>query len=601
MFAFSSLFTFLFLAPRSLSEVGLLSPYVVYAQEGWTIDSFRSDVTPERSGAISVDEKIDVDFEPVYKHGIYRDIPYVYDAGNGNKRYSEINVQRVLQDGNEGKYELSRNESNIRIKIGDANKIISGKHAYEVIYTVQGVLLGYNSYDELYWNVTGNVWDAPITLAKTTVHLQPGAILKTICFEGILGSTTPCHSSIDQALGTANFSAVQTLQSGEGLTIVTSYQKGLYPIVTVQRPKTLYEKMLEPKARVFLGVMLVIAVGIAFLLWYKNGRDYSFIRRSVLDSPSGEKVRGVGEHETIVVEYEPPEGFRPGEIGVLTDEKADTLDVVATIIDLAGRGYLTITEIKKSWVFGSTDYLLTKKKDDTKDLASYELLLFDKLFGGKKEVKVSALKETFYTDLAEVKKSLYERVVSQKLFPSSPETIRAKYVVLGIAILVLGVIILTYVLNGEAAFPIDFGIGVALTGFFILVLSPFMSRRTGYGREMYRRVKGYQLFISSAEKYRQRFFEKKNLFNEVLPYAIVFGLTGKFSQAMKDIGLPEKQMGYGWYYGASAFNYATFSSGMNSFATSLSSAIASAPKSSGFSSGGGFSGGGFGGGGGGSW
>jgi len=137
------------------------------------------------------------------------------------------------------------------------------------------------------------------------------------------------------------------------------------------------------------------------------------------------------------------------------------------------------------------------------------------------------------------------------------------------------------------------------SGLVLLVMSRFMPRRTAYGRELYRRVKGYNLFISTAEKYRQRFFEKKNMFNEVLPYAITFGLTEKFAKQMHDIGLEPSTSG--WYVGTNNFNTASFASNINSFSSSMSNAMASTPSSSGGFSGGGSSGGGFGGGGGGSW
>jgi uncharacterized membrane protein len=115
---------------------------------------------------------------------------------------------------------------------------------------------------------------------------------------------------------------------------------------------------------------------------------------------------------------------------------------------------------------------------------------------------------------------------------------------------------------------------------------------------LYRRIKGYRLFIDKAEKHRQKFFERKNLFNEALPFAIVFGLTGKFATAMKEIGVTTAQTG--WYSGTHHFNSHNFSSSMNDFSQSLSSAMASTTSSSGGFSGG-SSGGGFGGGGGGSW
>ncbi|MDP3941126.1 MAG: DUF2207 domain-containing protein [bacterium] len=598
---FSLILVTCYVLALSLAEGLFVTPHVLAQDTGWVIDSFHSDNVVMNTGEVVVAEDIAVDFGSLEKHGIYRDLPYVYEGESGEKSYSEIKVNQILQDSHGATYDVTRNESNIRIKIGDANRTISGKHNYQISYTVKGILRGFEGYDELNWNVTGNAWGVPIGKVTSRVSTGNANLTQATCFQGYSSYTDPCTYAIATDKKSVTFTATRMLQPNEGLTIVVGYGKGIIPLIVVERPKTMVEKIFEPSSLVFLGILLAGSVGIAFFLWFRYGRDYSFIRRSVLDKPTGEKLREIGEHETVVVEYEPPEKLRPAEIGVLTDERADTLDVVATIIDLAGRGYLTITELSKKWVFGDTDYLLTMKNFDASGLLPYETLLFDKLFDGKKEVKVSSLKTTFYQDLAQVKKSLYERVVADKFFEKSPEKMRSTYLIAGSIILVLGFITLTYVVNGESAYPVDFGIGVMVLGFFLLVLSPFMSRKTGHGREMYRRVKGYQLFIATAEKYRQRFFEKKNLFNQVLPYAIVFGLTAKFAQAMKDIGLPEKYMASGWYVGAHAFNYATFSSGMNDFSRSLSTAIASSPKSSGFSSGGGSSGGGFGGGGGGSW
>jgi uncharacterized membrane protein len=85
---------------------------------------------------------------------------------------------------------------------------------------------------------------------------------------------------------------------------------------------------------------------------------------------------------------------------------------------------------------------------------------------------------------------------------------------------------------------------------------------------------------------------------EVLPYAIVFGVTKKLAKAMEDMGIKPPEPA--WYVGAAAFNPYRFTNNIDNFSRSLSSAIAAAPGGSG-SGGGGFAGGGFGGGGGGSW
>jgi uncharacterized membrane protein len=88
---------------------------------------------------------------------------------------------------------------------------------------------------------------------------------------------------------------------------------------------------------------------------------------------------------------------------------------------------------------------------------------------------------------------------------------------------------------------IDLGIALVIVGVVFLVIAQFMPRRSATGRAMYVRSQGYKMFIERAEKFRQQFFEKKNLFNEVLPYAIVFGATEKFAKAYEAMGLEASQ------------------------------------------------------------
>ena len=123
---------------------------------------------------------------------------------------------------------------------------------------------------------------------------------------------------------------------------------------------------------------------------------------------------------------------------------------------------------------------------------------------------------------------------------------------------------------------------------------------------MLRRVDGFRRFIEESEKDRAQFAERKNLFTEYLPYAIVFGATEKWARTFAGLG-DEPPDTSSWYVSQHAFNYLIFSSAINSFTVASAGTLVSTPPStsgssgsSGFS-GGGFSGGGGGGGGGGSW
>jgi uncharacterized membrane protein len=128
-------------------------------------------------------------------------------------------------------------------------------------------------------------------------------------------------------------------------------------------------------------------------------------------------------------------------------------------------------------------------------------------------------------------------------------------------------------------------------------------QRTAKGTAVLRHTEGFRRFINESEKERARFAEQKNLFSEYLPYAIVFGATGKWAAAFS--GLDDQPPDTSsWYISSTAFTFVAFSSAIDGFTVSTSGTLTSTPPStsgsSGFS-GGGFSGGGAGGGGGGSW
>ncbi len=421
---------------------------------------------------------------------------------------------------------------------------------------------------------------------------------KVTCFEGYAGSQAVCQTAIENPQK-ATFLALAPLGEAQGLTVVVGYQKGMVPLLTVERPKEFWEKFIEWPSLATLFVAIFAGFGTIMYLWHKHGRDSWFGQNIFGKKTDAGNKKPIGAHEAVTVEFTPPEKLRPAEIGVLMDERADTHYVVATIVDLATRGFLTITEIPKKWVFGKVDYQLTKKTKAENELLGYEKKLLHNLFKSGSEIKTSELKETFYSDLEEVKKSLYKEVVAKGLFPTDPEQVRSNYLGWSIGLLIVGFIAVSISIGADFVFGSDIGVGLVVSGLLLLVMSRHMPRRTAYGRELYRRARGYHLFINTAEKHRQKFFEEKNMFNEVLPYAIALGLTQKFAKQMQEIGLTPSTTG--WYSGVHPIHMASFGSNMNDFSNAMSSAIASSPSSSGGFSSGGSSGGGFGGGGGGSW
>jgi uncharacterized membrane protein YgcG len=113
----------------------------------------------------------------------------------------------------------------------------------------------------------------------------------------------------------------------------------------------------------------------------------------------------------------------------------------------------------------------------------------------------------------------------------------------------------------------------------------------------------------TAEKHRQAFAERAGIFDEYLPYAMVYHCAKKWAEWFEKLDVRRPEVN--WYVTSNGAAPLAIAAGMRGFTASVD-AVASSPPStpgaagfSGFSGGGfgggGFAGGGVGGGGGGSW
>jgi hypothetical protein len=608
--------------------VGLLAGPALAQSGGEHINSYDVAITIERNGSILVVERIDYDFDGISRHGIFRDIPnrLLYD-----KRYDRVFPIHVISvEGSAGtpdQYKLSTSGGELHIRIGDPDRTITGLHTYTITYEVRGALNAFAEHDELYWNAIGSSWQVPIDRASAKVT-APASLIGTACFQGETGSTLQCAESRSDG-PTATFGQ-SNLQPYQGMTVVVGLPKGAVP-----EPKPILKErwsfvrafsVTPMTASVALALLVVLLVAIGQALW-RTGRD-----RRVVGSPidiafvtkgAPEQSVPLMERGITPVEYSPPEDIRPGQLGTLKDEVANPLDVTATIVDLAVRGYLRIEEIPKEGWFGKPDWRLVKLKEPDTELMAYEQKLFDGLFEDAtvesiqevprpdeqaparpdqsqqvEQVLLSGLKQRFAARLHEVQKALYADAVKRGWFPERPDKVRTRWHGRAILLLLAG-IGLTVLLAAKTHLGL-IAIPVVIAGLVLLAGANDMPRRTAKGTGLVRRVRGFRTYIDTAEAQEARFQERENIFSKYLPYAIVFGLTEKWARAFAALGQEPAQAN--WYVGTRPFAFNTFASSIDHFTVSSAGTIASTPGGSGGSGfGGGSSGGGGGGGGGGSW
>ena len=573
------------------------------ADEGWVITSFHSDIQIAHDSRLTITEDIKVDFGSQQKHGIFRTIPLRYRYDDTRDRYYEITVDSVTDGSRSVPYDTSVESDNEVIKIGDPNRLVSGAQRYVIKYEIVGAMNRFSDHDELFWNVDGALWPVPKREVSATVFLPPNSFQKADCFEGPSGSTERCAVSSDPRA--VEYTSTHQLGSGEQMSIVVGLVKGAVdvpaPLLEGRRrqfPQDAFE--LNPLTAGLSLLVLLAGIGLVVRYWLLHGRDRAYLTRyyTTPTVDTAEQPEPLFQHEPVVVEFGPPENLRPAELGVVLDESADTKDVTATIVDLAVRGFLTITDIPES--FGRHDWLLTKKPQATTGLQPYEQTLLDGLFAGREQVKISELKGKFQASLQSAERQIYADAMGHRFFVARPDIVRAAAIGLGVVVAVGGGV-LTYLLGITFGGGL-IGVAVILVGLVLLGFHRAMASRTAAGRAVMQKTLGFRLYMSTAERYRQQFAEKAEIFTQLLPYAIVFGVVERWAKAFE--GIDTSAANSGWYIGNTPFQAALLSSSLQSMNSSLSSAIASSPPSSGSASGfggGGFSGGGGGGGGGGSW
>ena len=552
----------------------LLATYnISQAQE--KIDNYNIDVIVNKNATVNIVETIDYNFGEEKHHGIYRVIPIKYSTEGKNNRSIKIKKIKVLMDGESIDFSTKKIGKNLKIKIGNPHKLISGQHRYRIDYQAMGVLNYFTDYTELYWNVIGDRWD--VEIEKAMVKVVVPEITKQDCFLGVYGSVKKCKINKNSAKE-VNF-IFPSLKPGEGGTIVVGVKQG-----EITKP-TLWQQWLW----FLLDNWVLFLPGVSLfwggLRWWNHGRD-----------PEG---RG-----TIIPYYDVPDNLSVAEVSAILHNNLRSKDISAMIIQLAVKGFIKIKQDKVGKVFKHINYIFYKsKKYENKNthLTAEEKVLLKGLFEfGKNEI-VSAddLKNKFYTKVDKIKKQTLDKIKSKKYL--SQNTNFNGGIMMTVA--VIQVIVFSFLSR-------LFGNAWAISGsvnFFILVFfAILMGHRTKKGVEAKEKLLGLKMYLKTAEKDRLKFHnapaKNPQRFEKLLPYAMVFGVEKEWAEQFKNIykGQPE------WYQGTEGqtFNSVILANNLNSFAKTASGSMIAAPSSassggSGFSGGG--SGGGFGGGGGGSW
>ncbi|MCL5410298.1 MAG: DUF2207 domain-containing protein [Patescibacteria group bacterium] len=541
----------------------------------WYIKDFQSEINVNSDSSLLIKETILADCGNLPdKHGIFRILPTFYKPSDNTKVETPIELKSITdQNGDKLHYSASQDYNNgtITWKIGDSNKTVQGENIYVLTYLVKNTIrFGNSNFDEFYWNLNGNYWQIPTDHFKAKINF-PAEINKgnteTYLYSGYSGAKTNEFSTFSWTNpSTLQVESTKELKKEQGITLSVTFPK---TVIAPYKP-TFWE--IYGQWLFFLIPIVIFIYGLK--IWKKYGRDIKLGR-------------------TIMAEYDIPNGLKPLELGMLfSNGMLNNSYVTAAIINLAVNGHLKIEQLEKTSIFSRKDFTLIKLNSKN-SLTVIEKKILDSLFSEKQEVKISELQNEFYKNISDIKKLGIKFLTDEKYFETRGFLWQKITGISGILFFAIGIFL--------ASLPTKFpSIAIILSGIILFIFAGLMTKRTKKGAETYWKTEGFRLFIQMTEKYRQQFNEKENIFEKILPYAMIFGLTRTWINNMKKIYGENYFSTYHpvWFYGAgiSSFDVDSFSSTIESLSSSMNSAVS--PSGS---SGGGGAGGGGGGGGGGGW
>jgi hypothetical protein len=172
-------------------------------------------------GGASITEVIDYDFAARQRHGIYRDIPGLDPAG----------PVRVHSGTAPDQVQVTGTAHQTRLRIGDPDRTVSGRHRYTIGYRLPGVAPG----GRLAWDAVGTSWT--VAIDQVEVHVAaPLRLEEVVCVRGVAGSTAPCQAT--QPEPGHLVATLEGLDPGQGVTLYATAGARLAAAPALPTPPT---------------------------------------------------------------------------------------------------------------------------------------------------------------------------------------------------------------------------------------------------------------------------------------------------------------------------------------------------------------------------
>ncbi|MEG0895590.1 MAG: DUF2207 domain-containing protein, partial [Oscillospiraceae bacterium] len=334
--------------------------------EYYDTNSYDVNVKISQDNVYSVTETIQVEFKEK-RHGIFRYIPYIQNVKRPvNGEIAEFRSRSKVYDVDvKGfDYDVSSENGNKVIKIGDKDSYVSGKQTYVISYKFRPDDDRVSEYDEIYFNILPYLWETPIE--KVTFSVEFPKVIKDIdIYAGLYGENA--DNTVSYKLDGKTLTGESTVKYPRhfGITMLSRMEQGYF--TSQQNYNILF---------IVMWILIVaIAVGSA-ICWLLFGRDEKLV---------------------APVCFMPPYDMSPAELGYIIDDAVDDRDIISLFFYWADKGYITIEEK------GKEEFIFTKIKDLPEEAPEYQHTVFSRLFRSEPQASTKKLSGKFFETLQTAK------------------------------------------------------------------------------------------------------------------------------------------------------------------------------------------------------
>lgn len=443
----------------------------------------------------------------------------------------------------------------------------NGSNEVVTSYTVTGAVVTIDGGTALRWRMLQGL-SASVTEFSSTVQI-PTQFSYIKCTAGSPNSTVPCSFA---AAGTEG-SQIPTFRDGpRGEGEVVAIDIGFPPGGVASNEVIEYRWTL---GRAFSAKPLPLALALGLLL-LGGIALYGLHRRAGIDrNPEGQISKvgefvptGAGQSEFRVVD-----DIRPGHVGTVADERVDPIDVTATLVDLAVRGHLVITELPRESEFARTDWEIKRIEGTSDGLRPFEQQLLDGIAPPAGSVRVSELASRVQESIGGVQNALYDEMVSNGWYERRPDDTRDRWTQLSLAALIISVV-LTGVLAAFTTFGLV-GLALIVVSLGMVFVAQEMPSRTSKGAALLGGLGALRSDLLSHPTNQMPPGNELKEMSELLPYTIVLGGLDRWLDAIVATDVDEQPDSYdlSWYHGPENWHLSDLPHSIKNFVTIVSGSL----------------------------